>query len=183
MEQIVADMFPPSQIPYPVIFARILGALLMGSIIGFEREAKARPAGLKTHMLVCLAACTFAVISLESVYMKGFIDERVRIDPLRVVEAVTAGVAFLAAGTIVLSRGQVQGLTTGGSLWLAGAIGLALGFGHWIIAAFATGSAFLVLSVVGRLEAVVEEEEQPGPQPQASKPRDEKVSRIRKTTR
>lgn len=56
MEQIVADMFPPSQIPYPVIFARILGALLMGSIIGFEREAKARPAGLKTHMLVCLAA-------------------------------------------------------------------------------------------------------------------------------
>ncbi|MCY1248341.1 MgtC family protein [compost metagenome] len=134
-------------------------------------------------MLVCLAACTFAVISLESVYMKGFFDQRVQIDPLRVVEAVTAGVAFLAAGTIVLSRGRVHGLTTGSSLWLAGAIGLTLGFGHWIIAAFATGSAFLVLSVVGRLEAKVKEDEQSGPDLQASKPRDEKAESIRKAGR
>lgn len=104
MDQITAELFPPSQIPYPVIFARILGALFLGAVIGFEREAKARPAGLKTHMLVCLAACTFGIISLESVRLGGFFDDRVRLDPLRVVEAVTAGVAFLAAGTIVLSR-------------------------------------------------------------------------------
>ena len=67
MDQIAAELFPPSQIPYPIIFARILGALFLGAVIGFERETKARPAGLKTHMLVCLAACTFGVISLESV--------------------------------------------------------------------------------------------------------------------
>lgn len=158
MDQIAADMFPPSHIPYQVIFARMLASLMLGAIIGFEREAKSRPAGLKTHMLVALAACTFSIISLESVYMKGFFDQRVQIDPLRVVEAVTAGVAFLAAGTIVLSRGRVQGLTTGSSLWLAGAIGLALGFGHWIIAIFAAGSAFFVLTVVGWLSTASKEE-------------------------
>ncbi|OCP01929.1 MULTISPECIES: MgtC/SapB family protein [unclassified Ensifer] len=152
MNQILAELFPPSQIAYPVIFARIIGALLMGAVIGFEREAKARPAGLKTHMLVSLAACTFGIISLESVRLAGFFDDRVRIDPLRVVEAVTAGVAFLAAGTIVLSRGEVQGITTGASLWLAGAIGLSVGFGHWIVAALAAGSAFSVLAIIGYLE-------------------------------
>lgn len=168
MDQIAAELFPPSQVPYPVIFARILGALLMGAVIGFEREAKARPAGLKTHMMVCLAACTFAIISLESVRLGGFFDERVRIDPLRVVEAVTAGVAFLAAGTIVLSRGEVQGLTTGASLWLAGAIGLSVGFGHWLVAGLAVISAFSVLYVIGSIEARATRHDTPDVEPEAS---------------
>jgi putative Mg2+ transporter-C (MgtC) family protein len=152
MEQILADIFPQTQISYPVILARFIGAILFGAVIGYERERKERPAGLKTHILVSLAAAVFSIISIESVHMPGLREEQVRIDPLRVVEAVTAGVAFLAAGTIVLTRGEVQGLTTGASLWLAGAIGLALGFGHWLIALFAVASAFVVLSVVGYLE-------------------------------
>ncbi|MCK3781005.1 MgtC/SapB family protein [Ensifer sesbaniae] len=165
MDQIAAELFPPSQIPYPVVFARILGALFLGAVIGFERETKARPAGLKTHMLVCLAACTFGVISLESVRLGGFFDDRVRLDPLRVVEAVTAGVAFLAAGTIVLSRGEVQGITTGASLWLAGAIGLAVGFGQWGVAGLAAASAFSVLFVIGFIEARAMRHEQPDVEP------------------
>lgn len=154
MEQIYADLFPQTQIPYPVIFARFIGAILLGAVIGAERERKERPAGLKTHILVCLAASVFAIISIESVHMPGLGDDQVKIDPLRVVEAVTAGVAFLAAGTIVLTRGEVQGLTTGASLWLAGAIGLALGFGHWMIALFAVGAAFTVLTVLGYFEGI-----------------------------
>jgi len=153
MEQIYADLFPETQIPYPVIFARFIGAMLLGAVIGLERERKQRPAGLKTHILVSLAAALFAIISIESVHMPGLGDDQVKIDPLRVVEAVTAGVAFLAAGTIVLSRGEVQGLTTGASLWLAGAIGLALGFGHWLIAGFAVAAAFTVLTVLGWLDS------------------------------
>lgn len=152
MEQIYADLFPDTQLSYPVIFARFIGALLLGAVIGGEREHKERPAGLKTHILVTLAAAVFAVISIESAHMPGLDAEQVRIDPLRVVEAVTAGVAFLAAGTIVLTRGEVQGLTTGASLWLAGAIGLAVGFGYWLIALFAAAAGFLVLSVVGYFE-------------------------------
>ena len=166
MDQITAELLPPSQIPYPIIFARILGALFLGAVIGFEREAKARPAGLKTHMLVCLAACTFGIISLESVRLGGFFDDRVRLDPLRVVEAVTAGVAFLAAGTIVLSRGEVQGITTGASLWLAGAIGLAVGFGQWVVAGFAVASAFSVLFVIGSIEARAMPHQKPNVEPQ-----------------
>jgi putative Mg2+ transporter-C (MgtC) family protein len=73
-------------------------------------------------------------------------------DPLRVVEAVTAGVAFLAAGTIVLSRGEIQGITTGTSLWLSGAIGLCLGFGHWIIGFAAVVAGITILSLVGIIE-------------------------------
>lgn len=153
MEQIYADIFPETQISYPVIVARFVGAILFGSVIGYERERKERPAGLKTHILVSLAAAVFAIISIESVHMPGLGDGQVKIDPLRVVEAVTAGVAFLAAGTIVLTKGEVHGLTTGASLWLAGAIGLALGFGHWLIAFFAVTAAFVILFVVGYFES------------------------------
>ncbi|MBL0371131.1 MgtC/SapB family protein [Rhizobium sp. KVB221] len=151
MQEIYADIFPSSQTPYPVIVARFIGAILFGALIGFEREAKNRPAGLKTHIMVTLAAAVFAVISIESVHLAGLSDSQVKIDPLRVVEAVTAGVAFLAAGTIVLSRGEVHGLTTGASLWLSGAVGLATGFGLWPIALFAVVGGFLVLLIVGFL--------------------------------
>ncbi len=152
MDQIFADMFPSTQIPYPVIVARFCGAIFFGGLIGFEREAQDKAAGLRTHILISLAAAVFAIISIESVHMPGLSDDQVRIDPLRVVEAVTAGVAFLAAGTIVLSGGQVRGLTTGAGMWLAGAIGLALGFGHWLIAAFALAAGLTVLYAVAKAQ-------------------------------
>lgn len=166
MDQIFADMFPTTQIPYPVIVARFCGAIFFGGLIGFEREAQDKAAGLRTHILISLAAAVFAIISIESVHMPGLSDEQVRIDPLRVVEAVTAGVAFLAAGTIVLSQGEVRGLTTGAGMWLAGAIGLALGFGHWLIAAFALAAGLTVLYAVGRLESIYKSRSpQPEPKP------------------
>lgn len=155
MDAILADMFPPSRIGYPVIFARFVGAILLGAVIGFEREAKNRPAGLKTHIMVSLAAAVFAVVALESIHMKGLADADVKVDPLRVIEAVTAGVAFLAAGTIVLSRGEIHGITTGTSLWLAGAIGVALGFGHWIIGFGAVMAGLVILFALGKVEAAV----------------------------
>jgi putative Mg2+ transporter-C (MgtC) family protein len=107
MEQIIADLFPRTAVPYPVLLARLTGAILLGAVIGAEREYRAHAAGLRTHILVALAACVFAILSIESVHMAGFSDDQVRIDPLRVIEAVTSGVAFLAAGMIVFSRGEV----------------------------------------------------------------------------
>jgi len=153
MDLIVADMIPASRIHYPIIFARLLGAIVFGGLIGFEREARDRPAGFRTHILISLAAALFAIISIEAVHMPGFADdEQVRIDPLRVIEAVTAGVAFLAAGMIVFARGRVHGLTTGAGMWLSGAIGLAMGFGYWPIAFFTTLAAICVLFAFGKLE-------------------------------
>ena len=103
-------------------------------------------------MLVCLAAALIALLTIEITHVPFFQDEAVRVDPIRLIEAVTAGVAFLAAGMILFTRGEVQGLTTGAGMWLAGAVGLACGLGFWQIALFTTALAVVVLMVLGRLE-------------------------------
>lgn len=151
MEQIAADLFGKTEIPYSVMLARMTGAIVLGAVIGAEREYRDRAAGLRTHILVALAACVLALLSIESVHMAGFSDEQVRIDPLRVIEAVTSGVAFLAAGMIVFSRGEVKGLTTGAGMWLAGAVGLSAGLGYWFVAVFATLACFIVLFILGKI--------------------------------
>ena len=80
-------------------------------------------------MLVGLAAALYCLIMLETLHNPGVQGEEIGMDPLRLVNAVTSGVAFLAAGMIVFSQGKVRGLTTGTSLWLAAAVGLSSGFG------------------------------------------------------
>lgn len=134
LQEIIADFSPQTFTPTPVVVARMFGAVLLVAIIGVDREAKDRPAGLRTHMLVGLAACTFAILAAEVPNAPMFQDGIVQSDPLRVVEAVTAGVAFLAAGFIVFSKGEVHGLTTGAGIWLAAAVGATVGFGFWGIA-------------------------------------------------
>ena len=153
MTEILDEFGRPTWLPFPVIAARLLFAALLGAAIGFEREWRKRPAGLRTHMLVCVAAGTFAILTIEIVHSPMFAGDSIAVDPIRAVEAVTAGVAFLAAGTIMFSRGEVQGLTTGAGMWLAGAVGLACGLGLWQIAAF---GACLVLAVLGLLHTFEE---------------------------
>lgn len=123
-------------LPWSVMLARLLGSVLLAGLLGLERERHQRPAGLRTHMLVAMAATCYCVTTLELI-ARDYGSE-VRIDPIRLVEAVTAGVAFLAAGLIVFARGEVKGLTTGASLWLAASIGLAVGLGLWQLAVSVT---------------------------------------------
>ncbi|TSE08981.1 MgtC/SapB family protein [Mesorhizobium intechi] len=159
MEQLVEEFGHPTYTPFPVIAARLLLATLYGAVIGFEREWRNRPAGLRTHILVCVAAATFGILTIEIVHAPMFAQESVKVDPIRVVEAVTAGVAFLAAGSILFSRGEVHGLTTGAGMWLAGAIGVACGLGLWQVAGLATLIVLIVAGLVYRL----------GPRPQGTK--------------
>ena len=157
MEQLAAEFGHPTYTPFPVVVARLLLATIFGAAIGFEREWRNRPAGLRTHILVCVAAATFAILTIEIIHAPMFttdeLGDAVKVDPVRVVEAVTAGVAFLAAGVVIFARGQVQGLTTGAGMWLAGAIGVASGLGLWQIALFATLMALVVLGVLHAFEA------------------------------
>ena len=139
-------------LPLPIIALRLAGAALLCALIGFEREAGAHSAGLRTHMLVGVAAATFALITLQLVEIFAGRGEAVRMDPIRLVEAVTAGVAFLAAGMIVLSRGEVKNLTTGAGMWLAAAIGLAAGLGIWVVAALAALIGLVIAGLLWRLE-------------------------------
>ena len=152
MDGFMADMGTDTFLPFPVIAGRLLLATILGAIVGFERESKDRPAGLRTHILVCLAAATVAILTVEITHAAFFADEAVRVDPIRLIEAVTAGVAFLAAGTIIFARGEVHGLTTGAGMWLASAVGLCAGLGYWPIAVLATLLAVMVLAVLHRLE-------------------------------
>ncbi len=129
---------------------RLGGALLLCGLIGLEREAKGQAAGLRTHSLVGLAACVYTIVML--VIVDGARGDLVRVDPLRIVEAVTGGVAFLAAGMIIFDRGRVRGLTTGAGLWLAAAVGLSCGLGLWVLAIVATGLALTVTIALKWLE-------------------------------
>jgi putative Mg2+ transporter-C (MgtC) family protein len=157
--------FFESELGIDVIAIRMVAAAILGGIIGFEREYLARPAGMRTHILVALAAATFAVVTLE-LMAHANAEGVTSTDPIRVIEAVTAGVAFLAAGTIIFSRGEVHGLTTGASLWLSGAIGVACGIGYYFIAVLATVLAFFVLTVLRWVEKAMPQKEEP---PEAEK--------------
>ncbi|MDK3071860.1 MgtC/SapB family protein [Sedimentitalea sp. JM2-8] len=140
-------------VPPSVAALRLVAALLLAGLIGLEREVRDKPAGLRTHMLVSVAACLFILISQQLV-ATPFMDagDALRVDPLRLIEAVTAGVAFLAAGLIFASGGEVRNVTTGASLWLTGAIGLSCGSGEIAMAALATGLVLCVLILLRMLE-------------------------------
>ncbi|QYI99674.1 MgtC/SapB family protein [Thalassovita mediterranea] len=148
------DNFFATEIGTGQVVVRIAAACLFGALIGAEREIRDRPAGLRTFMLVSLAACLFTIIALEVSYLVETSQDQssIRPDPLRIVEAVTAGVAFIAAGAIIRHSGRLEGLTTGAGLWLAGAIGLACGAGFMAIAALVTLLALIIMVLFKWLE-------------------------------
>jgi putative Mg2+ transporter-C (MgtC) family protein len=151
MDNFLSEFTQPGTIPFEVVAGRLALAVLFGAAVGFEREWRERPAGLRTHILICLAAATFAILTIEIVHAPMF-GNSVELDPIRVVEAVTAGVAFLAAGVVIFTRGEVHGLTTGAGMWLAGAIGIACGLGLWQIGGFATLLGLVVLGLLHTFE-------------------------------
>jgi putative Mg2+ transporter-C (MgtC) family protein len=124
-------------------------ACLFGMVIGIDREWRNKAAGLRTHMLVCLAAATFTILAVEISAAAALSHPESSGDPVRIIEAVTAGVAFLGAGSIIQSRGNIQGVTTGASIWLAGAIGLACGAGYYVLAALNVVLAMVILTLLG----------------------------------
>lgn len=124
---------------------RLLLAVMLAGVLGWDREEKDRPAGLRTYMLVALAAALFTVLTFEIFETVNSRNPEGNSDPIRIIEAVTAGVAFLAAGTIIQGRKSVRGITTGAGMWMAGALGVAVGAGHYLLAIFAALLSFSIL--------------------------------------
>ncbi|HEV7272322.1 MgtC/SapB family protein [Pseudoxanthomonas sp.] len=135
------------------VVARIAFAMLLGGMIGLEREIKDRPAGFRTHTLVAAAAAMLTGMGEMMLAQAQHNEERVQIDPFRLVEAVIAGVAFIGAGTMIAQRGRtIAGITTAASLLMVAVIGVAVGFGHGWLALLATLLTLAVLSVLAWIE-------------------------------
>jgi putative Mg2+ transporter-C (MgtC) family protein len=130
------------------IVVRLLLAAALGGVLGFERSQQGKSAGLRTHMLVALGAALFVIVPIQAGASVDSIT--------RVLQGVIAGIGFLCAGTILKSKEghqeQIQGLTTAAGVWLTAAIGLTIGMGHESTAVLSTVLAYLILSVLGRLE-------------------------------
>lgn len=131
---------------------RLVAGAALGGCIGLERELRAHPAGLRTHMLVGLAASLFTLVAVDLAQRLHVGTDASGVDPLRAIEAVTAGVAFIAAGAIIRSGDRVRHITTGAGLWLAGAVGLAAGAGYLGLAGLTTALAVAILAVLRLFE-------------------------------
>jgi putative Mg2+ transporter-C (MgtC) family protein len=127
---------------------RLTLGLVLGAIIGFERELHRQPAGFRTHSLVALGAALFTIVSAH-----GFVGPLV--DPTRIAAQIVSGIGFIGAGTILQHRGSIRGLTTAASLWSVAAIGTAAGAGLHVMAVVGTVLILVVLALLDRVEAFV----------------------------
>jgi putative Mg2+ transporter-C (MgtC) family protein len=114
--------------------ASLLLAVALGGVVGFEREKIHKPAGLRTHMLVCLGSCLYTIISTNF-----------SIAPAQIAAGIVAGIGFIGAGTIWAEKDRVQGVTTAASLWATAAVGLTVGIGDYALAAVTTLLVFIIL--------------------------------------
>jgi len=137
-------------IAYWEIALRLFLAVILGGIIGFERESHNRPAGFRTHILVCAGS---ALIMMVSAYgFSGQIGEGFEADPGRIAAGVVTGIGFLGAGTILQHRGSVRGLTTAATIWVVSGVGLAAGVGFYLGAVLTTFFVLISLLLLRRFE-------------------------------
>jgi putative Mg2+ transporter-C (MgtC) family protein len=136
---------------HPELRLELLGGLLLatvlGGAIGWEREYAHKPAGLRTNILICVAATLLTDLSVRAAAMASVAD------PGRIAAQIVTGMGFLGAGTIIQSRGTVTGLTTAATLWVVAAIGMAIGFGALVEA---VGTTLMVLIALVPLRKVEE---------------------------
>jgi putative Mg2+ transporter-C (MgtC) family protein len=131
------------------LILRLGASVLLGSAIGYEREMRERPAGLRTHLLVSLASATFMLVSSQFPFPQNYhvtvADGFLRADVGRIASNVVVGIGFLGAGAILHSGWRVEGLTTAASLWMVAAVGLASGAGLYVLAIATTAIALFAL--------------------------------------
>lgn len=116
---------------------RLILAVVLGGIVGVEREIVHKPAGLRTHMLVSLGSCLFTIVSLYDFQM----------DPARIAAGIVTGIGFIGAGTMIAERDRVVGITTAASLWATASIGLATGVGNYVLAVTTSTLVFMILFI------------------------------------
>lgn len=143
------DLFSATDIPWWDAGLRMLLACVSGAALGWDREHRGRPAGLRTHMLVALGSSGFALLAVSLVVEAG---DSTSVDPARIISGIIGGIGFLGAGAIIQSGGDVRGLTTAAGLWLTAAIGAAMGVGAFDLGAMLTVLGFVTIVVLRGFE-------------------------------
>ncbi|MGK4178417.1 MgtC/SapB family protein [Lapidilactobacillus dextrinicus] len=146
------------QLTYLEIIIRLVMAIIMGGAIGFEREYKSRPAGMRTHILVCVGATLLALIqeqitaqTVDFAQAQPKLMQILTTDQTRIIAQIVSGIGFLGAGTIIMTKQTVKGLTTAASVWAVAAVGIALGSGLYVIAITGFVAIMLALAVISYL--------------------------------
>src|SRR3954452_12425538 len=144
------QIIDPRQNPDMAIFVsqvliRLVLAAVLGGAIGLERELKRKPAGLRTNMFICFGAAMFTILSAR-------LADQYPGDHTRIAAQIIPGIGFIGAGSILHSRGSVQGLTSAATIFVVASIGMACGGGLYLVAAFATMLLVLALTVLGIIE-------------------------------
>lgn len=148
---------------------RLALAVALGAVVGIDRELRNKPLGLRTNMLVALGAASFSLMALQLVDLLRDSPAIVQIDPVRVMEAIVGAIGFLGAAAIIQGRFEIVGATTGASIWIVGALGMACGFGFYALAFTIGVVGVFVLTVLGFItarlapERAIDREQNPDP--------------------
>jgi putative Mg2+ transporter-C (MgtC) family protein len=136
-----------------VVLLRIAAAVIIGAVIGIDREIKNRPAGMRTHVLVCMGAALVALIEQQQLADVALFAQAgtVNVSVGRITSTVVSGVGFLGAGTIFTAQHKISGLTTAASLWCTACIGLAVGAGYILMAAMTGVVVLFILRLMQRI--------------------------------
>src|SRR5471030_336413 len=139
---------------YLEITVHLASAWLAGSLIGLERSFHGRPAGFRTHALVCLASAVLMMITAyQSDWLTSTLPNTIRADPQRMAQGIMTGIGFLGAGVIFKEGLSERGLTTAASIWVTAAIGILVGIGFWFAAVVGAAAALIVLALFRYIEA------------------------------
>lgn len=139
-----------------IIFLNLLGALVLGTLLGAERVYQGRAAGMRTFGLVCMASCALTIFSGYShFWWGGNLPSGLTPDPTRVIQGIVSGIGFLGAGVIMRDGFNISGLSTGASIWMCSAIGILLGVGFYGAAIGLTFLSILSMLYFSKLETLV----------------------------
>jgi putative Mg2+ transporter-C (MgtC) family protein len=137
-----------------IIVVRVLGAVVIGAAIGFERTFHGRPAGFRTHALVCLASALLMIVTVyQNRWMTALPADAIQTDPTRMAQGIMTGIGFLGAGVIFKEGLTVRGLTTAASIWVTAAIGVLVGIGFWFPAIIGALATLAILSLFRFIES------------------------------
>lgn len=131
------------------IAIRLITAMFLGGLIGFERERLGKEAGIRTYALVCLGSALVMVVSVE---IHRIFHGTAEVDPSRIAAQVVTGIGFIGAGAIIRSAEKIRGLTTAAGIWTAAGIGLACGVGLYVPAVLATVFALVILVIFSKID-------------------------------